>query len=184
MGPRASQLWRLVGIDLTGAEGVDHSLSGWIGWFKLCQRAIKEMFDEEYLENKIILSHVNVTRRCSLLPLAVKGKQLAPAGSCGMVLSWRLTAVGHFCAQQGRVESQIQSGPCGITKLLGQTWPKRPFMPFSKQLGDGAAQWPLNRGNASGRKKWKKHVGQWHPWKQRGRTQNWAREAQIAMQIL
>ena len=45
------------------------------------------MFDEEHLENKIILSHVNVTKRCSLLPLAVKGKQLAPAGSCGMVLS-------------------------------------------------------------------------------------------------
>lgn len=142
MGPRASQLCRLVGTDLTGAEGVDHSLSGWIGWFKLCQRAIKEMFDEEQLENKIILSHVNVTRRCSLLPLVMKGKQLAPAGSCGMVLSWRLTVLGQCYAQQGRAESQIQSGPCGITKLLGQTLPKRPFTPFSKQLGDGAAQWP------------------------------------------
>lgn len=143
------------------------------------------MFDEEQLENKIILSHVNVTRRCSLLPLVVKGKQLAPAGSCGMVLSWRLTVLGQFYPQPGSAESQIQSGPCGITKLLGQTLPKSPFTPFSKQLGDGAAQWPgFIRGNASGRKKWKKHVGQWRLWKQRERTQDWARGAQIAMQIL
>lgn len=87
MGSRASQLCRLLGIDLTGAEGVDHRLSGWIGGFTRCQRAIKEMFDEEHLENKTVLSRVNVTGRCSLLPLVVNGKQLAPAGSCGLLPS-------------------------------------------------------------------------------------------------
>ena len=45
------------------------------------------MFDEEHLEKKIILSLMNVTKRCSLLPLVVNRKELAPAGTCGMVLS-------------------------------------------------------------------------------------------------
>lgn len=44
------------------------------------------MFDEERLEKNINPSLENATKRCSLLPLGVDGKQLVLAGACGMVL--------------------------------------------------------------------------------------------------